>query len=169
MVALLRGINVGKSNRVKMADLTRVLEAFRVEGATSYLQSGNVLFNWGGSVSEARAVFDLVFGDMGLKSTAIIRNAIQMQSVATRKVFNGREEPEKLQFITFLNDSFDGKLQAGEASEILRRTPTEIYWVAHPREGKAPTGPKLPHDVLAQSTNRNWIVTRALAERLNQG
>lgn len=167
-VALLRGINVGKANRVKMADLVRVLQAFRIEGATTYLQSGNVLFSWQGSALEANAMFDMVLGDMGLKSTAIIRTAGQMKEISATDAFKGRTEPGKAQFVTFLNDPFEDELQAGTASDILFRTPTEIYWVATPQVGKAPTGPKLPKDVLTQSTNRNWIVTRALAELVNE-
>lgn len=162
-VALLRGINVGTSNRVKMADLLAALESNGIGQATTYLQSGNVLFEWEKQHAKAEQAFDRAFVDLGLKSTAILRSADQMAKIAAVKVFNGRAEPEKALFVTYLSDPFEGDLQAGEAFEILLRTPTEIYWVATPREGKAPTGPKLPKDLLAQSTNRNWIVTRALA------
>jgi uncharacterized protein (DUF1697 family) len=165
-VALLRGINVGTANRVKMADLLAALEASGVGHATTYLQSGNVLFEWKKAQDKAEQAFNQAFGDLRLNSTAILRDADQMTVIASNDVFKGRAEPEKAQFITFLKDPYEDELQAGTASELLLRTPTEIYWVATPREGKAPTGPKLPKHVLAQSTNRNWIVTRALAELL---
>jgi len=167
-VALLRAINVGTANRVKMADLVVALEANGIEGATTYLQSGNVLFKWEKSIDSADQAFDHALADLGLKSTVILRTADQMTKVAARKVLEDRKEPGKTQFVTFLKDPFNGELQSGEASEILLRTPTEIYWVATPREGKAPTGPKLPKEVIAQSTNRNWIVTRALADLLRR-
>jgi uncharacterized protein (DUF1697 family) len=167
-VALLRGINVGKSNRIKMADLIGTLQAFRIEGATTYLQSGNVLFDWHGSANEARTLFDLALVELGLRSTANLRSSEQMQAVAAKDAFNGRAEPAKAEFVTFLDEPYEGVLQAGEASEILLRTPTEVYWVATPREGKAPTGPKLPKGYETQSTTRNWIVTRALADLLRE-
>lgn len=165
-VALLRATNVGTANRVRMVDLLAALEKRGIRGATTYLQSGNAIFDWQGPAQEASAQSELAMSDLGLKSTAVLRNADQMRQIAKSSAFQGREEPEKTQFVTFLNEPFEGELFAGEATEILFRTPTEIYWVATPREGKAPTGPKLPKGVAAQSTTRNWIVTRALAELL---
>jgi uncharacterized protein (DUF1697 family) len=43
-IALLRGINVGKNNRIKMADLKSLLETMGLEKVKTYIQSGNVLF-----------------------------------------------------------------------------------------------------------------------------
>jgi len=43
-IALLRGINVGKNNRIKMADLKTLLETMGLEKVKTYIQSGNVLF-----------------------------------------------------------------------------------------------------------------------------
>ncbi len=46
-IALLRGINVGGHNKVKMAELKRVLEAMGLNWVQTYIQSGNVLFESG--------------------------------------------------------------------------------------------------------------------------
>src|SRR5262245_47461872 len=43
-VALLRGINVGGKNIVKMSDLRRALEGVSCTNVATYIQSGNVLF-----------------------------------------------------------------------------------------------------------------------------
>ena len=43
-VALLRGINVGGNNMIKMADLKVCLESADYQNVTTYIQSGNVLF-----------------------------------------------------------------------------------------------------------------------------
>jgi uncharacterized protein (DUF1697 family) len=43
-LALLRGINVGGKNLVKMADLRAAFEAMGFVGVATYIQSGNVLF-----------------------------------------------------------------------------------------------------------------------------
>jgi uncharacterized protein (DUF1697 family) len=43
-LALLRGINVGGGNIIRMADLKRCLEASRLENVATYIASGNVLF-----------------------------------------------------------------------------------------------------------------------------
>ncbi|GGL60605.1 DUF1697 domain-containing protein [Sporolactobacillus putidus] len=43
-LALLRGINVGGKNKIKMADLRHVLESIGLNRVETYIQSGNVLF-----------------------------------------------------------------------------------------------------------------------------
>ena len=43
-VALLRGINVGGKNLIRMADLRGCFEMHGFEGVSTYIQSGNVLF-----------------------------------------------------------------------------------------------------------------------------
>ena len=44
-LALLRGINVGGNNIIKMADLKACFEDMGFEDVKTYIQSGNVLFN----------------------------------------------------------------------------------------------------------------------------
>jgi uncharacterized protein (DUF1697 family) len=44
-VALLRGINVGRNNRIAMADLRAAIAELGYEGISTYIQSGNVLFS----------------------------------------------------------------------------------------------------------------------------
>ena len=43
-VALLRGINVGGNNIIKMADLKSDLESLKLKKVRTYIQSGNVVF-----------------------------------------------------------------------------------------------------------------------------
>jgi uncharacterized protein (DUF1697 family) len=44
-VALLRGINVGKNNRMAMADLRTAMAELGYDEVSTYIQSGNVLFS----------------------------------------------------------------------------------------------------------------------------
>ncbi|MFB4168221.1 DUF1697 domain-containing protein [Virgibacillus sp. JSM 102003] len=43
-IALLRGINVGGKNKIKMAELRNVLETIGLNRVQTYIQSGNILF-----------------------------------------------------------------------------------------------------------------------------
>lgn len=43
-IALLRGINVGGKNKIKMVELKRLLEAINLSEVRTYIQSGNILF-----------------------------------------------------------------------------------------------------------------------------
>jgi uncharacterized protein (DUF1697 family) len=44
-LALLRGINVGGNNIIKMDDLKKLFEELNFRDVKTYIQSGNVLFN----------------------------------------------------------------------------------------------------------------------------
>jgi uncharacterized protein (DUF1697 family) len=44
-VALLRGINVGRNNRIAMSELRAATEELGYDGVSTYIQSGNVLFS----------------------------------------------------------------------------------------------------------------------------
>ncbi|MGC1239930.1 MAG: DUF1697 domain-containing protein, partial [Chryseosolibacter sp.] len=43
-IALLRGINVGGKNKIKMEDLREALGAMGLSRVQTYIQSGNILF-----------------------------------------------------------------------------------------------------------------------------
>jgi uncharacterized protein (DUF1697 family) len=57
-VALLRGINVGGSNRVNMKELKTVFEAASMQSVKTYINSGNVLFST--NVSDRTALTQLL-------------------------------------------------------------------------------------------------------------
>ena len=59
-IALLRGINVGGKNIIKMVDLRRVFEAMGLSEVQTYIQSGNVLFK--SKVEKFFIYFVIVFG-----------------------------------------------------------------------------------------------------------
>lgn len=44
-VALLRGINVGGKNKVPMAELKQVFAALNFQNISTYINSGNVIFD----------------------------------------------------------------------------------------------------------------------------
>ena len=44
-LSLLRGINIGGHNKIRMADLKALYESLRLGQVTTYIQSGNVLFS----------------------------------------------------------------------------------------------------------------------------
>ena len=48
-IALLRGVNVGGTNKLPMKELASELEAIGFENVRTYIQSGNVVFRSPGS------------------------------------------------------------------------------------------------------------------------
>jgi uncharacterized protein (DUF1697 family) len=44
LISMLRGVNLGPRNRIKMDTLRALYESMKLEGARTYVQSGNVIF-----------------------------------------------------------------------------------------------------------------------------
>jgi uncharacterized protein (DUF1697 family) len=63
-VMLLRGINVGGANPLKMADLKALLHGLGARDVASYIQSGNLVFS---GLVDATAFEDIVAREIELK------------------------------------------------------------------------------------------------------
>lgn len=74
--ALLRGINVGRAQRVAMADLRRVLESLGATGVRTLLNSGNAVFAWSPArtavASIARRIEDAVESELGVSTLVVV-------------------------------------------------------------------------------------------------
>jgi uncharacterized protein (DUF1697 family) len=85
-VALLRGINVGGKNLIKMTDLKACLEKQGFAEVSTYIQSGNVLFTATepGRDKLARRIEDLLTKAFRYPSSVVLRNRKQMLDVVER-------------------------------------------------------------------------------------
>ncbi len=82
-VALLRGINVGGKNLIKMSALKACFEAGGFEDVATYIQSGNVLFRTAGSGSAtlARRIEEMLTGAFDYRASVVVRTHAQMRAV----------------------------------------------------------------------------------------
>jgi uncharacterized protein (DUF1697 family) len=84
-VALLRAINVGGRNLMRMAELRACLEACKFERVSTYIQSGNILFN--SDVVDAvrlAAAIERAFAETFNREVPVfIRSHEQMKKVVT--------------------------------------------------------------------------------------
>ena len=77
--ALLRGINVGGKNMIKMADLKAAFEGQGFQGVTTYINSGNVLFDSELDESTAKAICEkLIAEDFGLDIPVCVISATEL-------------------------------------------------------------------------------------------
>lgn len=60
-VALLRGINVGGNNKVEMSRLKKVFETLGCKDVTTFINSGNVLFNDDRTSSDLHILVEMRF------------------------------------------------------------------------------------------------------------
>jgi uncharacterized protein (DUF1697 family) len=82
-LALLRGINVGGNNLVKMPDVRRVFEGVGCKDVTTYIQSGNVLFEsrLKNTVRLSAAIEEALTAKSGCTAPVVLVTEEQLESV----------------------------------------------------------------------------------------
>ncbi len=81
-IALLRGINVGGKNKIKMAELKKLFESLGFKQVQTYIQSGNVVFESDADEQTLRDKLDMeIETAFGLKSSVVLRTAAELESL----------------------------------------------------------------------------------------
>ena len=85
-VALLRGINVGGNNIIKMTDLKACFESLGFKDVRTYIQSGNVLFRAAGSnqADLTKRIETALSKSFNYKSRVVVRSQKQMQAIVAK-------------------------------------------------------------------------------------
>ncbi len=104
-VALLRGVNVGGSGRMKMADLRACVEGAGYEDVATHIQTGNVLFRTPARSAEKVAVaFErAVEEELGFATAVMVRTASQLTAALDANPFPDAD-PKALH-IAFLREA----------------------------------------------------------------
>jgi uncharacterized protein (DUF1697 family) len=178
IISMLRGVNVGGHNRIKMDALRALYESLKLRDPQTYVQSGNVIFRTDERdlVRLAQRVENGIERRFGFRPAVIVRTASELRDVIARNPFAKRRgiEPSRL-LVTFLAgdpgpEARDQVRRMKTAPEELRIEGRELY-IYYPN-GMA--RPKLSWAALEKTlktpgTGRNWnSVTKMLeiAERL---
>jgi uncharacterized protein (DUF1697 family) len=94
-IALLRGINVGGKNMIKMAELKRMFEAMGLNRVQTYIQSGNVLFeSEEGEETLRRRIEHEIEVAFGISLTVVLRTAEELKRIAANCPFSKEEVSE---------------------------------------------------------------------------
>src|SRR5688500_13547972 len=105
VISMLRGVNVGAHNRIKMDELRAVYESLDLKDVRTYVQSGNVVFR-----TKARELGRLAAGiedaiqrRFGFRSDVILRTPSELREAIAKNPFAKRSgiEASKL-LVTFL-------------------------------------------------------------------
>lgn len=99
-VALLRGINVGGKNLIKMTDLKSCFEALGLEDVKTYIQSGNIIFS--SDESDAARLTDRIEATLSktfnYKSRLVLRSLQQMKSIVARAPRGFGKQPARYRY-----------------------------------------------------------------------
>jgi uncharacterized protein (DUF1697 family) len=178
IVSLLRGVNVGGHNMIKMDALRALYESLKLRDPQTYVQSGNVVFRTDERdlVLLARRIENGIERRFHFRPDVIVRTTSELRDAIARNPFAMREgiEPGKL-LVTFL--AGDPSPEAREKVLNIKTDPEElsiggrevyIYYPAGMGRSKL-SWIAIANALKTTGTGRNWnSVTKLLeiAERL---
>ncbi len=127
IISMLRGVNVGGHNKIKMDALRALYESMKLREAQTYVQSGNVIFRTDERdiARLAKRIENGIERKLGFRPDVILRTATEMREVIARNPFAKRRgiEPSKL-LVTFLGS--DPGAEAREKVLQIKCDPEEL-------------------------------------------
>jgi uncharacterized protein (DUF1697 family) len=173
VISLLRGVNVGGKNKIKMDAFRALLESLGLRDVQTYVQSGNAVFRAkdGDLGKLARRIETAIEREFGFRPDVICRTTAEWRDAIARNPFAGRKgiEPGKL-LVIFLSghpeEAACAKVRAIKANpEELHLDGREIYIYFPDGAGRS----KLPWASLDKmlkvaATGRNWNSVMKLLE-----
>jgi uncharacterized protein (DUF1697 family) len=172
VVALLRGVNIGGHNLIRMEALRLLCESLKLRDACTYVQSGNVVFRTARKDLDAvgRQIAGAIERDFGFRPAVMCRTAGELRAVVAGNPFAGRPglEPAKLAVVFLTTDPGEEARQRFLAikagPEELRAAGRELYIYFPDGMGRSKLTPSVMDRALGMSgTARNWnSVTRLL-------
>jgi uncharacterized protein (DUF1697 family) len=173
LISMLRGVNLGPHNRIKMDALRAVYESLKFEGPRTYVQSGNVIFrtkekNTSQLAAEIRTAIEKKFK---CSPEVILRTAEELRKAIAATPFADRPnlEPGKI-LVTFLAAAPPLEAQAG--FDKFKDYPEEVHLKGRELYIYFPNGAgrsKLPWSAVEKllkvtGTARNWNSVKAMLE-----
>lgn len=172
-IALLRAINVGGHNLIKMDALRKSFEALGLKSVQTYVQSGNVVFSAPkqSEVALSGKLQAKILRDFGLSVVVIVRSAEDINQVVKKNPFLKEKGIDIIRLhVAFLSGPPEkAALKALEAfpadSDRFRLSGKEIYLHYPNGSGKAKLANNVLEKVLSVSaTTRNWNTVNTLRE-----
>ncbi|MEF3303724.1 DUF1697 domain-containing protein [Paenibacillus sp. GYB003] len=94
-IALLRGINVGGKNKIKMADLREALGKLGLARVQTYIQSGNILFESDEDEAALRERIERgIESSFGLPIKVVLRTSEELGKIAASRPFSDEQIAE---------------------------------------------------------------------------
>jgi uncharacterized protein (DUF1697 family) len=168
-VALLRAINLGDQNKIRMPDLKELFAALGYSGVSTYLRSGNVVFDGPPEgIALASSIEDAIAQKLGLRVRVLLRDAGELGTVAKGNPFTGPGAQPGALHVTFLDvepdhrrvESIDaGRFQPDE----YRVTGRHVYLHCPQGYGRTKLNNAFWERQLGlTATTRNWNTVQAL-------
>lgn len=173
-MALLRGINVGGHNKIKMDDLRKMCESLGYESVTTYIQSGNIIFQ---SNRNAETIINQMEKEIenlfGFSVTVVLRSYDEFMNMINNSPFNldNLKEGESLH-VSFLSEA--PEMEKVQKLEDFDRG-VDVYYI-YGKDLYLYLRQSIRHSKLAfqlsklgvSATVRNWNTVMKLASLANE-
>jgi uncharacterized protein (DUF1697 family) len=173
IICMLRGVNVGGRNKIKMDSLRALCESLKLKSPRTYVQSGNIVFLCSETNLPAlsQRIQDTIERNFGFSPDVVLRTSSEMRHVIARNPFASRHgiDPAKL-LITFLASEpsklvGENVLKLDTRGEELHFQGRELYIYFRNGIGKTKfSWPGLEKAVNSSFTGRNWNTVTKLLE-----
>lgn len=171
-VALLRGINVGGNNLIKMAELKACFEQQGFENVATFIASGNVLFETQSPAgpkltSRIEAVLEKTFD---YRASIVLRSAKQLEDTLRRAPKGFGTDPAKYRYdVLFLKEPLTAavalkSVPTKEGVDAVFAGPGALYFSRLVKKAtQSRLGKIVGTPVYKSMTIRNWNTTTKLA------
>jgi uncharacterized protein (DUF1697 family) len=173
IISMLRGVNLGPHNRLKMEELRALYDSLKLRDAQSYVQSGNVIFRSEEKNLEelARRIEGAIEKKFGFRPAVILRTTAELREAIAKNPFAKRRKIEASKLlVTFLDrdpgqEAREQALKIDTAPEELRMQGREVYiyfpnGMARPKMKWA----AIERVLKTQWTGRNWNSVQKMLE-----
>lgn len=172
-IALLRGINVGGHKIIPMAKLKAMFESAKFKNVSTYIQSGNVLFE--STASNAAIVRTkvekLLLTSLGYEVTSFIRTVPELKKIVGQNPFASSHKDGKTKlYVVFLEQKPSKPQQQALLDKQVKGmdyyfSGCEVYCLldAKFRGNDSPFSNAMVEKILGQkATTRNWATVNEL-------
>ncbi len=171
-VALLRGINVGGKNIIKMESLKKSFESEGFTNVKTLIQSGNVLFDSKSDNIAAltKRIENKLLEDYRSEIKTMIRSIFEIEEIIKQNPFKGRENDKNTKlYVCFLYENIPSNKifppsSDKEAVEITHIGKKEIFLISFPTKNGRYGFPNnfVEKELKSFSTARNWNTVKKL-------
>ena len=170
-IALLRGINIGPRQRVKMPELRELMERLGHTDVETLVQSGNVVFSSRAAPKTLeKQLEEAIEEELGVDPKVVVRTRDELAAVIEANPFPGVDNAGKNLHVTFLSGEPDAdiarELEATDfGDDRLAFRGREIYIAYKDGMGRSELAKRLGRAKLGvAATDRNWNTVTTLLE-----
>jgi uncharacterized protein (DUF1697 family) len=173
IISLLRGVNFGGHNKIKMDALRALYESLGFQDAQTYVQSGNVVFRTKEQDLSrlVKRIEDALMKQFAVRADVVLRTSSELRDVISRNPFAKRREldPKKL-LVTFLKEKLGAECL--QNAQKIKTAPEELWIIGREAYIYFPNGmaqpkmswPAIERALKTTGTGRNWNTATKLFE-----